>query len=240
MNADAQVAPVAALLADRARSAMLLSLADGRVRPACDLALAARVTPQTASTHLARLVDGGLLAVEKRGRHRFYRLARPEVAVLLEALATVAPVAPARSFREGQDGRAVRFARSCYDHLAGRVGVEVLAALVTRGWLRPGGRERYEVTPVGKARFRRLGVDPEEARASRRVFARACLDWSERKPHLAGALGAALLDRLLALQWLERVPDGRALRLRARGREGLARSFGVQVQGAEKDGDAQR
>ena len=228
MNADAQLAPVAALLADRARSAMLLTLGDGRVRPACDLALAARVTPQTASAHLARLVDGGLLAFEKRGRHRFYRLARPEVATLLEALAILAPVAPARSFREGQDAQAVRFARSCYDHLAGRVGVAVTSALLERGRLVLRGAD-FEVTPAGERFFIRLGVDARGARSARRAFARACLDWSERKPHLAGALGAALLDRLLALKWLERAPEGRALMLRERGRQGLAQLLGVRL-----------
>lgn len=228
MDADADIAPTAALLGDRARSAMLWALNDGRVLPACDLALHARVTPQTASFHLARLVDGGLLAVEKHGRHRYYRLARPEVARLLEALATVAAPAPARSHREGQAAQAIRFARSCYDHLAGRVGVALAAALVARKCLRLRGAD-FEVTPQGLRFFSRLGIDAPAARSARRAYARACLDWSERRPHLAGALGAALLERLMALQWLERVPHGRALRLRARGRQGLADRFGVEV-----------
>ena len=228
MDADAQTAPVAALLGDRARSAMLWALSDGRVLPACDLALHARVTPQTASSHLARLVDGGLLAVEKHGRHRYYRLARPEVARLLEALATVAAPAPARTHREGQEAKAIRFARTCYDHLAGRVGTALTSALVERGHLQRRGAD-FEVTLAGARFFKRIGVDAPRARVARRAFARACLDWSERRPHLAGALGAALLDRLLTLQWLERLPEGRALRLRARGRQGLADQFGVEV-----------
>ena len=228
MDADPEIASVAALLADRGRSAMLWALSDGRVLPACDLALHARVTPQTASAHLARLVDGGLLSVEKHGRHRYYRMARPEVSRLLEALATVAAPAPARTFREGQEAKAIRFARSCYDHLAGRVGVAVTAALLERGRLELHGAD-FEMTPQGARFFRRLGIDASAARTSRRAFARACLDWSERRPHLAGALGAALLDRLLALRWLEHFPQGRGLRVRARGREGLARHFGVEI-----------
>jgi DNA-binding transcriptional ArsR family regulator len=228
MDAEPEVAFVAALLADRARSAMIWALSDGRVLPACDLALHARVTPQTASSHLARLVGGGLLSVEKHGRHRYYRLSRPEVARLLEALATVAAPAPARSFREGQQAKAIRFARSCYDHLAGRVGVAVTSALLERGRLRLRGTD-FEVTPAGERIFKRLGVDTSGARSARRVFARACLDWSERRPHLAGALGAALLDRLLALRWLERLPEGRGLRLRELGRQGLAQQLGVEL-----------
>jgi DNA-binding transcriptional ArsR family regulator len=228
MDAEPEVAAVAALLADRARSAMVWALADGRFLPACDLALQARVTPQTASSHLARLVDGGLLTAERQGRHRYYRLARPEVARLLEALAMVAAPAPARTFREGQEGKAIRFARSCYDHLAGRVGVAVTRGLVDRGRLVVRGPD-FEVPPAGLRFFARLGVDALGTRSARRAYARACLDWSERRPHLAGALGAALLERLIAMRWLERMPQGRALRLRERGRDGLARHFGVEI-----------
>lgn len=228
MHADAAVSPIAALLADRARAAMLFALSDGRALPACDLALRAGVKAPTASSHLAKLVEGGLLAVEKHGRHRYYALARPEVASLLEALATVAAPAPARSFREGQEAKAVRFARSCYDHLAGRVGVEVTAALLERRQLTRLGND-YELTGDGERLLRQWGVDLEAARSARRVFARACLDWSERRHHLAGALGAALLRRWLELDWLERSPSSRALRLRERGRRGLLEQLGIEI-----------
>jgi DNA-binding transcriptional ArsR family regulator len=234
MLAEAEVSPVAALLADRARAAMLWALSDGRTLPACELALRGRVRPSTASSHLGKLVAGGLLTVEKHGRHRQYRLAGPQVVGLLEALATVAPAAPARSFQDGQRAKAVRFARACYDHLAGRVGVELAAVLVQRGRLRLHGKD-YQLTRAGERFLGRLGIDLGRARGSRRAFARACLDWSERKHHLAGALGALLLERLLALGWLERTASSRALRLCERGRRGLAQRFGLELPSGLED-----
>src|SRR5262249_17750668 len=148
---------------------------------------------------------------------------------LLEALAALAPPAAAGSFRGGQRAQAVRFARACYDHLAGCVGVALTKALVARGRLKR-RRDDFALTPAGERLLVRLGVGVAGPRTGRRVFARACLDWSERQPHLAGALGAALLKRLLALGWLERTAESRALRLRARGRDGLARHFGVALE----------
>jgi DNA-binding transcriptional ArsR family regulator len=227
MLSDASIAPVAALVADRARAAMLLALADGRVLPACDLALQAGVKAPTASAHLARLVQGGLLRVEREGRHALYRLASPEVARALEALATLAPPRAAGSFREGQHGRALRLARSCYDHLAGQVGVGLTASLLARGALRSRGAT-YLLTPAGERTMHRLGVDVESARRTRRAFARPCLDWSERRHHLAGALGAALLDCLLAKQWLRRRRSGRALEVTALGWRGLRSAIDVR------------
>lgn len=228
MLADASVAPVAALVADRARAAMLLALADGRVLPACELALQAGVKAPTASAHLARLVEGALLRVEREGRHALYRLASPQVARALEALATLAPPRAASSFREGQHGQALRAARTCYDHLAGQVGVAVTAALLQRGWLRP-RRAAYLLTPAGERALRRLGVDVESAGRARRAFARPCLDWSERRHHVAGALGAAVLDCLVAKDWLRRRRSGRALEVTARGWRGFGSAFGVRA-----------
>lgn len=227
MLADASIAPVAFLLADRARATILLALADGRVLPACDLALQAGVKAPTASAHLARLVDGGLLAVERQGRHALYRLASPRVARALEALSVLAPARPAGSFRESQHGKALRVARSCYDHLAGQLGVAVTAALLGRGALRARGGA-YVLTSSGARALRRLGVDVEAARGTRRAFARPCLDWSERRHHLAGALGAAVLDRLLATGWLRRRRSTRALEVTARGWRGLRDTFDVE------------
>jgi len=227
MLADASITPVASLLADRARTTMLLALADGRVLPACELALQAGVKAPTASAHLARLVAGGLLSVERQGRHALYRLASPQVARALEALGTLAAPRPAGSFREGQHGTALRLARSCYDHLAGQVGVAVTAALLERGVLRPRGAA-YVLTPAGERSLRRLGVAVDASRRARRAFARPCLDWSERRHHLAGSLGAALLDRLLASEWVRRSRASRALVVTARGWHGLEDAFGVR------------
>jgi DNA-binding transcriptional ArsR family regulator len=227
MIADAAVAPVAALVADRTRAAMLLALGDGRALPACDLALEGGVKAPTASAHLAKLVDGGLLRMERRGRNNVYRLASPQVARLLEALATLAPAVAPGTFREARHGRELRLARSCYDHLAGRLGVAVTEALVRAGTLRPRGTA-YAVTARGERTLARLGVDLEAARRGRRAFARPCLDWSERRHHLAGALGAALLARFLDGDWLERRRNGRSLAVTERGWRGLRAALGVE------------
>jgi DNA-binding transcriptional ArsR family regulator len=229
MDADAQTAPVAALVADATRSTILWALVDGRALPACELAQQAGVTAATISYHLEKLIAGHLVSAAKQGRHRYYRLASPTVADVLEALATVAPPGHARTFREGQAAKGLRFARSCYDHLAGMLGVRITEALVARRCLAPPTRGDYELTPAGERLFARLAVDVAGARAARRGFARACLDWSERRHHLAGALGAAWLERLIELRWVERRAHGRAVRLTDSGRRGLREHLGVET-----------
>jgi DNA-binding transcriptional ArsR family regulator len=224
MDADARIAPVAALVADATRSTILWALSDGRSLPACELALQSGVTAATISYHLEKLIAGGLIAADRHGRHRYYRLADPTVVSLLEALAAMAPPAAARSFREGQRTKGLRFARTCYDHLAGQLGVQLAEALVKQRFLVAAGRD-YALTPAGERLLAGLAVDVGSARSARRRFARACLDWSERRHHLAGALGAALLERLLALRWLERTAASRALRLSDQGRRGLREHF---------------
>ena len=228
MDADAQVAPVAALVADSTRSTILFALSDGRMLPACELALRAGVKAPTISYHLDKLIAGGLVAADRRGRHRYYRLASPSVVGVLEALATVAPPAPARTFREGQTAKALRFARTCYDHLAGLLGVQIADSLVRRGCLVPAGGD-YDLTADGEHFFASLGVDVAAAAAERRRFARACLDWSERRNHLAGSLGAALLVRLFELQWIERTTSSRAVRLTEPGHRGLRERFDLEA-----------
>ena len=235
---DADVAAVAALMGEAARASVLVALAGGRALAASTLAAEAGVAPSTLSGHLARLVDGGLVAVEASGRHRYFRLAGPEVAEAVEALARLAPSRPVRSLRQASHAEAIRRARTCYDHLAGRLGVAVLDALVASGTLRaepdPTGRadpilgagraRRYLLTDTGRAHLDRLGVNLECA--GRRPLTRYCLDWSEQRPHLAGALGAALLDRFVALGWIIR-GDRRVVRVSEAGRAGLVRDLGV-------------
>lgn len=226
--AAADVVPLAALIADAARSAILWALSDGRALPAGELARIAGVTPATTSEHLAKLVAGGVITGERHGRHRYYRLTTPEVVAVLEALAVAARPTPARSAGEAYSGKRLRFARTCYDHLAGFIGVAVTDALLERGALRLEGRA-YVVTAQGEAGLAELGIDVRALRSERRTFARACLDWSERRYHLAGALGARLCERLIALEWLERQPGTRALRVTSTGRRALQRSFGIRV-----------
>jgi DNA-binding transcriptional ArsR family regulator len=230
--ADADVTPVATLLADPARASMLWALSDGRALPAGELARAGRLRAPAASAHLAKLAAGGLVTAERHGRHRYYRLANAGVVTALEALAALAPPTRASDAREAHAAAAIRTARTCYDHLAGVLGVRVAEALVADGSLALEERA-YRVTDAGVARFSELGVNvgavAEAARRTRRPLARACLDWSERRYHLAGALGAALVERFLAASWVERMPATRALRITNTGRRALRRHFDIVV-----------
>ena len=228
-NADADVAGVAGLLADAARVAILDALLAGRALSAGELARCAGITAPTASGHLRRLLDGGLVAVEAQGRHRYYRLAGPAVAEAIEALSLIAPPRPVRSLRQSQRAEALRFARTCYDHLAGVVGVTLADSLLRAGALRPDGGRDYAVTREGEDLLRDLGIDVAWLRRHRRAFAWRCLDWTERTPHLSGALGAALLARLLDLGWLSRGLVPRALVLTDAGRDGLGQALSCEV-----------
>jgi DNA-binding transcriptional ArsR family regulator len=225
---EADVAAAAALIADPARARMLLALSDGRALPAGELARLGKVAPSTASAHLAKLVGAGFLSVEQCRRHRYYRLASPELMRALEALAVVAPRAPARSLREYDTANAIRYARTCYDHLAGAVAVLVTDAYVARGILGEVD-DGYEVTVDGAAWLADLGLNPDGIQRRRRQFAPACLDWSERRHHIAGSLGAALTHRYLDLGWVARTPASRAVTVTAIGRQGLQERLGVEV-----------
>jgi DNA-binding transcriptional ArsR family regulator len=202
---DPDVARIAALIGDPSRAAILLALSDGRALPAGELARHASISPQTASSHLDKLFRAHLLAVEVQGRHHYYRLRSPQVAQLLESLSIVAPPAPAAAHSDS--AKALRFARICYDHLAGKLGVAVTRALCDHCYIHD-GEVGYIVTDKGKTWFGSLGIDVEELRASRRRLTRRCLDWSERRSHLAGGLGAALANRFVKLNWIARPRNG--------------------------------
>jgi DNA-binding transcriptional ArsR family regulator len=228
MDGDVDVAAVGALIGEPARAALLLALMEEESLPARELAARARIAPSTASGHLARLVDGGLITGERRGRHRHFRLADPAVAAALEALSTIAPVRPVRSLRDATLGEAIRHARTCYDHLAGRLGVELTAALETQEALRHAG-EWFELGPTAARRFGGLGIDLELLQRGRRPLARVCLDWSERRRHLAGSLGAALADRLFELGWLRRRAANRSVEITALGLRQLRAEFELEL-----------
>jgi DNA-binding transcriptional ArsR family regulator len=228
MSGDADVAGAAALIGEPARAAFLLALTEADALPAQALAERARVAPSTASAHLARLHAAGLIAAERRGRHRYFRLARPEVAAVLEALAVIAPARPVHSLREASAGEALRLARTCYDHVAGRLGVELAAALEReRVVIHSNGG--YALGRVAPSRLSSLGIDLEPLERRRRALVRSCLDWSERRPHLAGALGAALAERLFALGWVERRSANRSLAVTDAGWQGLRSELGIDV-----------
>ncbi|HEU5011186.1 MAG TPA: winged helix-turn-helix domain-containing protein [Roseiflexaceae bacterium] len=227
MTADPNFARTAALIGDPTRAAMLAALLGGSALTASELAHGAGVSPQTASTHLARLLDGGLVRVVAAGRHRYYQLATPDVARVLESLATIAAPAPIRSLRQSENARALRFARTCYDHLAGTVGVALTERLVESEIIAHVG-DTYHVTQTGVAWLAQRGIDGARVFNGRRAAARACLDWSERRHHVAGAFGAVLTDWLLAEGWFSRVQNDRALRLTDAGRAGFAREWNLR------------
>lgn len=207
---------------------MLLSLLGGEAIPAGELARRAGVSPSGASAHLRRLREGGLIMQESVGRHRYFRLASRDLAEALESLARVAPARVASSFRESEGTRALKHARTCYDHLAGELGVAVTDALVERRMLARTD-DTFTVTGKGSRWLTSLGIDLDAVAGSRRSFARACLDWSERRPHLAGSLGAAVAEVFFARKWIRRLPGGRAVAVTPDGRAWLARELGLSA-----------
>jgi len=228
MSAGPNIAEIAALLGDPARTNIVVALMDGRALPASELAFRAGVTPQTTSSHLAKLTEGRLLTVERHGRQRYYRLANPAVAEAIEALMAVAVDGPPRHRPPSKGEGAIRHARTCYDHLAGELGVGLTQAMIKRRMLRPIGQD-FQLTSAGEKFLTGLGIELPRVRLQRRAFALQCLDWSERRPHLAGALGAALADHCLAQGWVRRLPAGRALAVSPSGRNAFKDLFGVAL-----------
>jgi DNA-binding transcriptional ArsR family regulator len=226
MIAAANLAEVAALVGDPARANMLAALMDGRALTASELAFMARVTPQTASAHLAKLTESHLLSLTKQGRHRYFRLASPLVGRMLEGIMAVAAIeAPKRHRPASPKDVALRQARTCYDHLAGRVGVALADALTREGHVvlsEDGGT----VTDSGIRFLRGIGIELTPDRPRQRCFCRPCLDWSERRPHLAGALGAALADTAFERGWIERLRDTRAVAVTKPGEAAMSELFG--------------
>ncbi|MEP9379014.1 helix-turn-helix transcriptional regulator [Aquabacter sp. CN5-332] len=217
------IAEVAALMGDPARANILSALMGGQALTAGELAYHAGVTAQTTSGHLAKLLDARLIALERQGRHRYYHLATFEVAEALQALMAVAAAGPARHHPVGPRDAALRIARTCYDHLAGRLALALADRLCEQGYIVLADGAGL-VTEDGRRFLADFGISLDDA-PGRRPLCRTCLDWSERRPHLAGRLGAALLTRLLELGWLVRTPDSRALRITPAGHRGLAATF---------------
>ena len=218
-----------ALIADPARATMLLALVDGRARPAGELAYGAGVSAQTASSHLAKLLAGGLISVEKEGRHRYYRLAGPEVVYLLKHLASFGSGDPVRRKAPNRNMEKLRFARCCYDHLAGSLGVGITRAMVGRGYLATGDGKTFIVTSEGAGWFDRLGLDVTRLTSGRHGMARQCLDWTEREHHLAGTLGTQFLVRTCALGWFQRPSSTRAVEVTPNGWKALKAHFDLDM-----------
>jgi DNA-binding transcriptional ArsR family regulator len=222
-GADAAVSGIAAAIGEPARVRMLYSLMDGHARTSTELAIVAGVSPSTASVHLNRLKAARLVQVQVQGKHRYYSLQGPQVAGALEGLSVLAGGSRGK-FVPHTPGR-LRTARTCYDHMAGSIGVSLHDRFHALGWL----TDAYDVTADGTKALETLGIDMAAARALRRRFACACLDWSERRPHIGGALGAALLQVALKRRWVTPDLDSRALSVTSLGRREMLSRLGVRV-----------
>ena len=231
MSVPPHFTEIAALAGDPARASMLMGLMDGRALTATELASIAGITPQTASGHLAKMVTAGLLALEKQGRHRYHRLASPLVAKMLESISEVATagIPAAKPVLTGPRNAEMRAARTCYDHLAGTAAVALADALIARGFVEI-DQDSGLVTPQGLAFFEEVGLSLSTApgQKSKRVMCRPCLDWSERRPHIAGALGAAIYQHSLKEGWVRRRPDSRTVIITPIGRAAFQNIFGAE------------
>ena len=228
MNAhdnDGAMSRIAGAIAEPTRTRMLCSLMDGHARTSTEMAVIANISPSTASAHLARLKYDGLLKLHTQGRHRYYSLAGAHVAQALEALMVISK-STASAFVPNTPNR-LQFARTCYDHMAGTLAVRLHDHFIASGWLI--GDDAYQLTLAGEKEMTALGVDVQTLRTQRRRFACSCLDWSMRRPHLAGALGAALLQSLISRKWVTQDLDSRALGMTPKGRKELACRFGIEA-----------
>jgi DNA-binding transcriptional ArsR family regulator len=230
------IAEIAALIGDPARATMLSALIDGRALTASELAVAARITPQTASAHLAKLTEAGVLSAVRNGRHRYFRLASPTVGDMIDGIVAVALLKRPRHRPLSRQARALSAARICYDHLAGRLSVDLTDSFVAREYI-VHGDEVAEITSAGRRFFTEFGLEPPTPRSTHRRFCRLCLDWTERRPHIAGAVGAALTRRYFDLGWLERARESHAVFVTPLGRRGFQDTFGINAS-EPRDGKA--
>lgn len=222
MDADRKAADIAAAIGEPARARMLYSLLDGRARTATELAILAEVSPSTATAHLQRLREKRLTKVHAQGKHRYFALENPDVARALEALSVLA--GPRKPFVPNTPN-ALRAARTCYDHIAGTLGVALHDHFLKSKWLTDG----YAITAAGNTAFASLGIDPAALQTQRRKFAAPCLDWSERRPHLTGSLAAEILKAFLKKRWLAQDLTSRALEITSEGRRGLKTIVGPAI-----------
>lgn len=226
MNDEPDLGRLARTIGDPTRIQMLSLLMEGRALTAKELAYGSGIKPATATTHLKQLLDDRLLDLTTQGRHKYFRLASPEVARLIESLMVFAP--QRKRLAPGNRNDAICTARFCYDHLAGKLGTQLTEALQARGWL-DNDDGIFTVSAQGEAWFKTFGIDTQALAKSRRQFAYACLDWSERRDHLAGALGATLAKRLIEIGWLSRSKHSRVVSITPEGRAGLHAQFGINL-----------
>lgn len=228
LEIPAELSKVTALIGDRVRTTILWTLLDGRAYTAVELAARADTSSPNVSIHISKLVEAGLLSVEKQGRHKYYCLAGSEVAAAIESLGSLIPAVPHKKIMLNRELSAIKQCRTCYDHMAGHLGVSINDYLLQEQILGLCDRE-YVVTPRGTDFFTHIGIDLSAAKQDRRMFARPCLDWSERKHHLAGSLGAAMLNSMLAKNWMRRIENSRALMITSIGKSKIYDIFKVSL-----------
>lgn len=226
MNGNPNITEMASLLADPSRAEILTCLLDGRFHTASELASIAKVKPQTASFHLAKLSKIHLIKMEKHGRFHYYQLSNQEVAQMLESFLVISPPAEIKSLKQDSQTKALRKARTCYDHIAGNLGVRLTESMVHSGILNK-GQGQFDVTDKGEEFFDDLGLDLSSIRKKRRSFSRCCLDWSERQHHLAGSLGSALASHFFENEWIAHIPSTRAVNITNSGRVYFKKYFKI-------------
>lgn len=222
---ETQIGQIASLIGDPVRAVILWTLLDGRAYTATELAISTNTSPQNISMHLGKLIQADLLIAEKQGRHRYYRFSRQEVAYAIEAIAHLIPNEKQKKMVSHQHNAAIAHCRTCYDHLAGKIGVSIADSLLKQRMLLQKA-DLFELSSKGEKYMGQLGINLPELRQQRRIFLRPCLDWTERRYHIAGALGAALLDLMLADDWIRRTHQSRAIVVTARGEKKMQEHFG--------------
>jgi DNA-binding transcriptional ArsR family regulator len=213
-----EISRISTIIGDPVRSVILWTLLDNRAYTAIELANVVETSPQNISIHLSKLVNADLLTVESQGRHKYYKLLNPEIASVIEGIANLVPKERQKKVTDNNSG--IKYCRTCYDHLAGKIGVEITAKLIDEKYIVLDNKA-FLVTEEGKTFFNNLGIDLEGLKKQKRIFAKPCLDWSERKHHFSGSLAAALLNKMFELDWIRRIDNSRAVSITARGQKGL-------------------
>ena len=218
----------ASLIGDPTRASILWALLDGRAFTATELAVSANTSPQNISMHLGKLLEADLLCVEKQGRHKYYRFSNKEVAYAVEAMANLVPKPEVSLKNKPENYPPIKFCRTCYDHLAGKIGVALTDSLLEQKIIIE-KNNAYEISPEGEKWFSRFGINIEEAQKQKRIFLKPCLDWSERRNHIAGSIGALLLNKMIAEDWLRRTKDSRAMIITGKGEKELLKNFKIAL-----------
>ncbi|MEJ3741424.1 helix-turn-helix domain-containing protein [Bacillus tropicus] len=222
------ISKVDLLLCSDSRVHILAYLLDGKAYPASELAHVAKIKPKTATYHLSKMKEEGILSIEKHGKHSYYRLFNSEISKILESLLIISPQEKIKPLRQSSQSSELRCARTCYNHLAGKLGVAITNSLLDKGYLIKNDLY-FHITKTGQEFFKELGIDLNEFKQKRSILAKACLDWTEREHHLAGSLGNALLEKLLELNWIQRVSKSRAIKVNPDGRKELEQIFSINI-----------